>query len=107
MVRASVSKESHTAAAPSAAPGLDPGPTASSVPPGKDATRPLATRPPPATSAAPARRTAIAGRRCPWYHPGAGLCSGRRWRVQFGGFMYFQNRGLDTTRVYDEHLAEI
>jgi alkanesulfonate monooxygenase SsuD/methylene tetrahydromethanopterin reductase-like flavin-dependent oxidoreductase (luciferase family) len=27
--------------------------------------------------------------------------------VQFGGFMYFQNRGLDTTRVYDEHLAEI
>ena len=27
--------------------------------------------------------------------------------MQFGGFMYFQNRGLDTTRVYDEHLAEI
>ncbi len=27
--------------------------------------------------------------------------------MQFGGFMYFQNRGVDTTRVYDEHLAEI
>jgi alkanesulfonate monooxygenase SsuD/methylene tetrahydromethanopterin reductase-like flavin-dependent oxidoreductase (luciferase family) len=27
--------------------------------------------------------------------------------VKFGGFMYFQNRGVDTTRVYDEHLAEI
>ena len=27
--------------------------------------------------------------------------------MQFGGFMYFQNRGVDTTRLYDEHLAEI
>ena len=27
--------------------------------------------------------------------------------MKFGGFMYFQNRGVDTTRVYDEHLAEI
>jgi alkanesulfonate monooxygenase SsuD/methylene tetrahydromethanopterin reductase-like flavin-dependent oxidoreductase (luciferase family) len=27
--------------------------------------------------------------------------------VKFGGFMYFQNRGVDTTRLYDEHLAEI
>lgn len=27
--------------------------------------------------------------------------------MQLGGFMYFQNRGVETTRVYDEHLAEI
>lgn len=27
--------------------------------------------------------------------------------MQFGGFMYFQNRGVDTTRLYDEHLAAI
>src|SRR5919199_3215980 len=55
----------------------------------------------------------IAATRRPWYHPGkqartyAHGRALRRWRVKFGGFMYFQNRGVDTAQVYDEHLAEI
>src|SRR5829696_7549286 len=101
------SKDSHTAVALSLAPGLDPGPSIRPGGAGPARRRTTAASPTATIRAPPARRAAIAGRRCPWYHPGGWRCSGRRWRVQFGGFMYFQNRGLDTTRVYDEHLAEI
>lgn len=38
---------------------------------------------------------------------GRGAAADEEGAVQFGGFMYFQDRGVPTTQVYDECLAEI